>query len=182
MPISRAVALAAAFSIGLCALGFADVPARAQGGAPIALHVDASRAVQGLLAMHETIPVAAGPLTLSYPRWIPGEHSPSGPISNLAGIVIRGGGQTIPWTRDPVDLYAFHLTVPSGVSALEVDFLYLGANGGNYSSARQATPNLLSLTWNKVILTPQVADYATQTIAPSLTLPGPDWKYATALE
>ena len=182
MPLSRAVALAAALSVLSLALGFADVPARAQGAAPIALHVDASRAVQGLLAMHETIPVVAGPLTLSYPRWIPGEHSPSGPISNLAGIVIRGNGQTIPWTRDPVDLYAFHLTVPSGVSALEVDYLYLGANGGNYSSARQATPNLLSLTWNKVILTPQVADYATQTIAPSLTLPGADWKYATALE
>ena len=179
---ARAIALGATLCVVSLALGFADVPARAQGAAPILLHVDASRAVQGLLAMHETIPVGPGPLTLAYPRWIPGEHMPGGPIANLAGIVIHAGGQTIPWTRDLIDLYAFHLTVPAGVSALEVDFLYLGANGGNYSNTRLATTNLLSLTWNKVILTPQVADYADQTIAPSLTLPGADWKYATALE
>jgi predicted metalloprotease with PDZ domain len=178
----RAAALAAAFSFVSLALGFAGGPVRAQGPAPIALHVDASRAVQGLLAMHETIPVSSGPLTLMYPRWIPGEHSPSGPIPNLAGIQIHGGGQTIPWTRDLVDLYAFHLDVPAGVTSLDVDFLYLAANGGNYSSARTSTPNLLSLTWNKVILTPKVQDYADQIIAPSLTLPGADWKYATALE
>ncbi|HZO93766.1 MAG TPA: hypothetical protein VFB22_08335 [Candidatus Baltobacteraceae bacterium] len=180
--VFRAVALAAAVCLTASA-GFV-VPLRvsAQATPPITLHVDASRAVQGLLAMHETIPVTAGALTLVYPKWIPGEHSPSGPIPNLAGIHISGGGHAIAWTRDPVDLYAFHLDVPAGVSSLDVDYLYLGANGGQYSNARLSTPNLLSLTWNKVILTPKVEDYHTQVIAPSLTLPGADWKYATALD
>ncbi|HTW86012.1 MAG TPA: PDZ domain-containing protein [Candidatus Sulfotelmatobacter sp.] len=178
----RAAALAAALSFVVVGFGFSAAPTRAQGTPPITLHVDASRAVQGLLAMHETIPVSPGALTLMYPRWIPGEHSPSGPIPNLAGIQIHAGTQTLAWTRDPVDLYAFHLDVPSGTTSLSVDFLYLAANSGNYSSARTSTPNLLSLTWNKVILTPKVEDYADQTIAPSITLPGALWKYATALE
>ncbi|GAC1413085.1 MAG: M61 family metallopeptidase [Candidatus Velthaea sp.] len=157
------------------------IPAAAQGGGAIALHLDASRAVQGWLGVHETIPVSPGTLTLQYPKWIPGEHAPSGPLVNVAGLKIAARGQILAWTRDPVDLFAYHLDVPAGVSALEVDFTYLAANAGNYSSARTATPNLLSITWNKFVLTPRVEDYAAQTIVPSITLPGADWKYATAL-
>lgn len=173
-----AIAAALAFLAPLAEGGLAD----AQSAPPIALHVDASRAVQGLLGVHETIPVSAGPLTLEYPKWIPGEHAPSGAIPNVAGVHITAGGKTIAWSRDLVDMYAFNLVVPSGVTSLDVDFSYLGANTGNYSTARLSTPNLLSLTWNKVILTPKVQDYYTQQIAATVTLPGPDWKYATALE
>jgi predicted metalloprotease with PDZ domain len=157
------------------------VPAAAAQTPPITLRVDASRAVQGVIPVHETIPVAAGALTLQYPKWIPGEHAPSGPIANVAAVRIRAGGVTLPYTRDLVDAYAFHVTVPAGVASLDVDFVYLGSNGGNYSSARLSTPNLLSITWNKFILTPAVADYATQRIAPTIVLPGAAWKYATAL-
>ncbi|HEY0392915.1 MAG TPA: hypothetical protein VGD01_00335, partial [Candidatus Elarobacter sp.] len=85
---------------------------------PIALHLDASRAVQGLLAVHETIPARPGPLTLVYPKWIPGAHGPIGPIQNVAGLAIRAGGTTLRWTRDPVDLYAFHVDVPAGASSV----------------------------------------------------------------
>ncbi len=177
----RAAALVA-FSLAVSVAAVSATRASAQTQAPIVLHVDASHAVQGLLAVNERVPVAPGPLTLIYPKWIPGEHSPSGPIPNLAGLHISIGGRPITWTRDPVDLYAIHLDVPAGATSIDVNFVYLGANAGNYSTARLSTPNLLSLTWNKVILTPKVADYASQQIAPSLTLPGADWKYATALE
>ncbi|HTW86011.1 MAG TPA: hypothetical protein VMD91_18215 [Candidatus Sulfotelmatobacter sp.] len=152
---------------------------------PIRLHVDASRVVQGILFVHETIPVAPGALTLWYPKWIPGEHAPNGEIQNLAGVVIRAGGPTgprVPWTRDLVDLYAFHLTVPASTRELDVSYEYLGAQGELNSASRLATPNIFTLTWNKVILTPAVQDYSTQIIAPSVTLPGADWKYATALD
>ncbi len=179
---SRLAALVATLSLAASLGAGGASRAAAQTPAPIVLHVDASRAVQGLLAMHESVPVAPGPLTLIYPKWIPGEHTPSGPIANLAGLHVTGAGRPIPWTRDPVDMYAFHLDVPPGVGTLELDYVYLGANGGQYSSARLSTPNLLSLTWNKVMLTPKVADYATLRIAASLTLPGADWKYATALD
>jgi predicted metalloprotease with PDZ domain len=176
---SRAAAVAAALALFVPGAGLADAQS---GPPPLAVHVDASRAVQGLISVHETIPVSSGPLTLIYPKWIPGEHSPSGAIANVAGIHVSAAGQTIAWTRDPVDLFSFHVDVPAGVSSLDVDFVYLGANGGNYSTARLSTPNLLSLTWNKVILTPKVEDYHTQQIAASLTLPGANWQYATALD
>src|SRR5471030_876182 len=140
-------------SIVVALMGGAQ-PARAQAAGQISLHLDASRAVQGWLRVHETIPVAPGALTLQYPKWIPGEHSPSGPIINVAGLQIKAAGQTVPWTRDLVDLYAYHLTVPPGATSLDVDFVYLAANSGNYSSARTSTPNLLSVTWNKFILAP----------------------------
>jgi predicted metalloprotease with PDZ domain len=154
--------------------------ARAQSPA-ITVRVDATRAVQGLIAIHETVPVSAGALTLQYPKWIPGEHAPSGPINNVAAVRVTAGGKPVPYTRDLVDLYAFHVDVPAGTSTLDVDFVYLGAPGGNYSTARLSTPNLLSITWNKFILTPKVENYATQTIAPSIVLPGTSWQYATAL-
>jgi len=172
----------AAFALTVSAGIVATTRVSAQTPAPIVLHVDASYAVQGLLAVNEHVPVTSGPLTLVYPKWIPGEHSPSGPLPNLARLHLSTAGHPIAWTRDPVDLYAIHLDVPAAVTSIDVDFVYLGANDGNYSSARLSTPNLLSLTWNKVILTPKVADYATQQIAASLTLPGADWKYATALD
>src|SRR5665213_1163075 len=132
--VRRAAAPVAALWLVLSA------PAVAQAQGPIALHVDASRAVQGLLSVHETIPVAPGPLTLVYPKWIPGEHGPNGPIQNLAGLSLRAGGATLPWRRDPVDLFAFHLDVPPGVASLDVTFEYLGAQSGSNSVARFSTP------------------------------------------
>ncbi len=151
--------------------------ARAQERAPIVLRVDASRAAQGIVRTDETIPVVPGPLTLVYPKWIPGEHGPSGPIANLAGLVVRAGGATIPWRRDPVDLFAYQLDVPAATRALEVGFEYLGADGG-----RLATPDMLTLEWNRYVLTPRAADSRSVVLAPALRLPAPDWQYATALE
>src|SRR5271166_4291518 len=78
----------------------------------IRLQVDATDAPQRLLHARMTIPVKAGPVTLLYPKWIPGEHMPTGPITDLVGLKIEGGGQTIPWRRDDVNMFAFHATVP----------------------------------------------------------------------
>jgi predicted metalloprotease with PDZ domain len=156
--------------------------ARGQTTAPIALAVDASHAVQGILFVHETIPVAPGPLTLVYSKWIPGEHAPNGPIANVAGLTIRAGGATLPWRRDPVDLYAFHLDVPAGAASLDVAFEFLGAQTGENSRARLSTPTIFSLAWNKVVLTPAADDYSRVMLAPSLRLPSGQWKYASALE
>ena len=72
------------------------------------------------------VPVTAGPLTLFYPEWIPGEHGPTGPIVNLAGLKITAAGKPLAWRRDDVDMYAFHVEVPQGASALEIALDYLG--------------------------------------------------------
>lgn len=176
--LRRAAALGAALAL----VAAAGSSARAQAAAPIALAVDASRAVQGILFVRETIPVAPGPLTLVYSKWIPGEHAPNGPIANVAGLTVRAGGATLPWRRDPVDLYAFHVDVPAGTASLDVAFEYLGAQTGDNSRARLSAPTIFTLAWNKVVLTPAAPDYSRVMLAPSLRLPSPRWKYATALE
>src|SRR5689334_10860751 len=90
-------------------------PARAhpvdQSSPPIRLEVDATHAPQKILHARLTMPVRPGPLTLYYPEWIPGEHMPDGPITNLAGLVFTAGGKRIPWRRDLVDMFAFHLEI-----------------------------------------------------------------------
>ena len=178
----RAAAIAATLSF-LAAAGAGTARAQTAAAPPITLDVDASHAVQGILFVHEIIPVlGGGPLTLVYPKWIPGEHAPNGPIANVAGLTIRAGGATLPWRRDPVDLYAFHVDVPAGARSLDVAFEYLGAQTGENSRARLSTPTIFTLAWNKVVLTPSTQDYSLVRIAPSLRLPSAQWKYATGLE
>jgi predicted metalloprotease with PDZ domain len=162
-------------------MGLTPAPAAAPAPLAMTLDVDASEATRGIVHVRETIPVSAGPLTLVYPKWIPGEHAPNGPIVNLAGLAIDANGTPLGWRRDLVDLYAFHLDVPAGVSSLNVTFDFLGAAVGRYSSARLASPNILVLTWSKFVLTPDVPDYRQLQIAPALRLPSPDWHFGTAL-
>lgn len=157
-------------------------PAASSGGPPIGVAVDAREVVRGILHVSETVPVGPGPLTLVYPKWIPGEHGPNGPIVNVATIDIHAGSQRLTWRRDQIEMYAFHVDVPAGTTSLDVHFDYLGASVGSYSSNRLATPTMMVLTWNKVLLTPVADDYGTVMIAPSITLPSADWAYATALD
>ncbi|MBZ5659366.1 MAG: hypothetical protein LAO08_03085 [Acidobacteriia bacterium] len=86
---------------------------------PIRIEVDTTRAPQKILHAHLQMPVKPGPLDLYYPEWIPGEHMSDGPIANLAGLKITGGGKALAWRRDLVDMFAFHLDVPQGVTSLD---------------------------------------------------------------
>ncbi len=148
---------------------------------PISLTVDASGvAGQNVVFARERVPVPPGPLTLYYPKWIPGEHGPVGPIGNFAGLVVRGGGAVLPWARDPVDLYAFHVTVPPGVDHLDVSMTYLGAPFGNYSSNRLASSNLGVIVWDQSLLYPSTLTMRQAIFRPTVILPD-GWKFATAL-
>jgi predicted metalloprotease with PDZ domain len=148
---------------------------------PILLHVDLTDAPRHLLHAHLQIPVSAGPLTLEYPQWIPGDHRPTGPIDNLAGIVMRANGQDLPWRRDDVDMYGFHVEVPSGVSQLEVSLDFLATPGDTGSDENGATSVYMTvLEWNSVVLYPAHIPVAQIPIQASLTVPA-DWKLGTAL-
>ena len=148
---------------------------------PITLDVDATKApTQNIVTTHEVIPAVPGPLTLEYPEWIPGEHGPVGPIQNLAGLVITAGGKTLHWQRDPYHLFAFKTDVPQGVREVNVDFTYLGATFGSYSSNRLSSPNILVIDWNQNVLYPSTGTFQTTTFNPSLRLPQ-GWKWASAL-
>jgi hypothetical protein len=88
--------------------------------APITLSVDLTDAPRKILHATEVMPVTAGPLTVVYPKWIPGEHGPTGPIENMAGFLVTANGQPVKWERDKVDMFAYHLAVPQGVTRLEM--------------------------------------------------------------
>jgi predicted metalloprotease with PDZ domain len=148
---------------------------------PIVLHVDLTDAPRHLLHSHLQIPVSAGPLTLEYPQWIPGDHRPTGPIDNLAGITVRADGKDLPWRRDDVDMFAIHVEVPPGVSRLEVSLDFLATPGDTGSDMDGATSaNMTVLEWNSVVLYPAHTPVAQIPVTASLTVPT-DWKLGTAL-
>jgi len=156
----------------------AQAPAQ---NSPILLHVDLSDAPRRLIHSHLQIPVNPGPLTLEYPQWIPGDHRPTGPIDNLAGLLIRANGQDLPWRRDDVDMYGIHVDVPPGVSRLDVSLDFLATPGDTGSDMDAATSvNMTVLEWNAVILYPAHIPVAQIPIAASLTMPA-EWKFGTAL-
>ena len=149
---------------------------------PIKITADLTEAPRKMIHAHMTIPVKPGPLTLLYAKWIPGEHMPDGPIDNLAGLFITANGQQLPWVRDDVNMYAIRVTVPEGVSELEVkdDFLATAPPSG-FSAGASTSANLALLSWNEVVLYPAGhKDDGDIYVQPSVILPQ-GWQYATAL-
>jgi predicted metalloprotease with PDZ domain len=140
----------------------------------ISLTVDATKTPEKILRSHEVIPVKPGPLTIYYPKWIPGEHGPNGPISSVTGLKFKGNGKVIPWVRDTLDVFTFHLDIPAGVSELNADFDFIEPDGNS------ATDKLTVIEWNDVVLYPagvlaQDLSYETKLILPD------GWKYGTPL-
>lgn len=148
---------------------------------PIELSVDATEAARKLLHARMRVPASPGALTLVYPKWLPGEHGPTGPITDLVGLQVSAGGRPVAWRRDPVDMYAFHVDVPAGADAVEVALDFLSpATPRGFSSAASATPHLALLTWNQLLLYPRGSRSDDVTFKPSLRLPA-GWKYGTSL-
>ena len=168
-------ALAATFSLSGAA-------ARADmGKGPVKLDVDLREAAKHWFRAKVTLPVTAGPLTLVYPKWIPGEHAPTGPIVDLTGLKFRAGGKEINWRRDDADMYALHCEVPAGASELEVSLDYLSPVGVTPGREKpSATSQLAVLNWYMVLLYPQGAKSDNLTYTATLQLPE-GWKFGTAL-
>ncbi|MCW6531679.1 peptidase M61 [Sphingomonas sp. MMSM20] len=146
----------------------------------ITLNVDATDTTRGILRVKQTIPVAkAGPMALLYPKWLPGNHAPRGEIEKLAGLVIRANGKVLPWTRDPVDVYAFHIDVPAGAKQLDVEFQFISATKADQGRI-VVTPTMISLQPNQVSLYP--AGYFTRRIPVRMNVTFPTgWTAAGAL-
>lgn len=153
----------------------------ARTGPTLTLTVDATDAPRKLFRAQEIIPATPGQLTLYYPKWIPGEHGPTGPIINLAGLKFTAGGKTLAWQRDPVDMYAFHLDVPQGATTVQADLEFLAPTfAGGFTSGSSTTSHLAVLAWNWMLLSPPVANIDQLMIDSSLRLP-PGWRFGTAL-
>lgn len=145
------------------------------------LSVDATDLDRRIFQVRQSIPVAvAGPMTLLYPEWIPGAHAPRGQIEKLAGLKITADGKPVAWTRDTVNVFAFHLDVPPGAKTLEVEFQFLSATASDQGRV-VVTQEMLNLQWLSVALYP--AGYYTRQIPieASVTLPA-GWKFGAALD
>lgn len=186
----RAAALVALASISLATGGRAfagtDRPIPPPGDADypgvVRLHVDASDVDRRVVRVEQVLPVdGPGPLTLLYPRWLPGNNSTTGPIELLAGLqVATERGERLAWRRDAERMFAFHVDVPAGTAALQLRFDFVTPTSSD--QGRQVlTQDLLGVQWEKALLYP--AGYAARRITyqPTLVLPA-GWAYATALE
>ena len=147
----------------------------------IALDVDASDLERGIFRVRERIPVAqAGPMTLLYPEWLPGKHAPRGAINLLSGIEIRAGGEPLAWRRDPLNVYAFHVDVPAGATALDLVFQFVSPTQTNQGRV-VVTREMLNLQWEAVLLYPAGHYVSRIRVVPSVKLPE-GWRLAGALD
>jgi predicted metalloprotease with PDZ domain len=160
----------------------ADVPAPLDQTYPgtIVLKVDATNLSQQIFRMKMSIPVTPGPLTLLYPQWLPANHGPNNVLSQLAGLKFSGNGKPVEWVRDPVNVFAFHLTVPQGVTTLEAEYQFLSPLDGSQGRITM-TNDILGVQWPSVTLYPAGYNSRRITVQPNLTLPD-GWQYGSALE
>jgi predicted metalloprotease with PDZ domain len=148
---------------------------------PIKLSVDATDATRRLFHATMQFPVKPGPLSLLYPKWIPGEHSPTGPVADLVGLRITAGGKTIDWQRDARNMFEFHVTVPAGVTTLNVAFDFISPpDAGGFSSGGSFTSQLGVLSWNQMLLYPKGTPSDKIEMQATLKVPN-GWRYGTAL-
>lgn len=149
----------------------------------ITMEVDARDVVRGIQHVRLLIPVQQGPLTLVYPKWIPGEHAPTGPLTQMVSLKI-GGDRPLPWRRDVLEPFSFHIDVPAGVNPLQVEFDYLSppkAFGSGYGKTSSVTPHLLILLFNHLVLYPTGTNSDSLRVKANVRLPV-DWGFDVALE
>ena len=137
---------------------------------PLAIQVDASDVTRGLFHITETMPAKPGKLTLWYPRWIPGEHGPTGPISKNFNFKIYADGSLLPWTRDPIDMFQVTVQVPSHAKQISIKFTHANASGSSH---------LARVVWNRFAWYP-ASPSDNLIVKASLKVPK-DWKVACAL-
>ncbi len=147
----------------------------------ITLEIDATDTVRGIVRGRQSVPVAtAGAMTLLYPKWMPGYHSPENPIELFAGLEIRTGDTLLDWRRDPVEVYAFHIDIPDGTDTLDIRFQFLSPTTSGQGNV-VVTEDLLNLQWGRMVLYP--AGYYSRRIHVQATAILPEgWAFSTVLQ
>jgi predicted metalloprotease with PDZ domain len=168
----------------LIALIMCPLASRAATAAPhINIALDATDAPRKILHAQLTIPATTGTLTLYYPKWIPGEHAPSGPAIDLTGLKFTANGQFLKWRRDLADNWAIHVEVPSGAQEVHASLDYLEPGESDqslFSAGSSATQKMLVISWNQVLLYPKGWTGDQITYSASVRLPA-GWKFGTPL-
>src|SRR5882762_6532046 len=166
--------------LGVVCLLVLSIPGWSATPLTVTLSVDASMAPRKIFHASLKIPASAGDLTLYYPKWIPGEHAPDGPVVDLAGLKFSAGGKTLSWRRDLLDGFTIHVEVPAGVNEIdaELDFLSPATLEGGFSAGSSATDKMAVISWNQVLLYPKGWKSDDINYSASLRIPQ-GWKYAT---
>jgi len=174
MKLSRVLGVVSVFALSIS--GWSATPPN------VTIAVDASTAPRKIFHATLKIPASAGDLTLYYPKWIPGEHAPDGPVVDLAGLKFSAGGQTLKWRHDLLDGFTIHVEVPAGVTDVdaELDFLSPATFEGGFSAGSSATDKMAVLSWNQVLLYPKGWKSDDINYTASLKLPQ-GWKFGTPL-
>jgi predicted metalloprotease with PDZ domain len=148
----------------------------------VTLSVDASASARKIFHATLEIPASAGDLTLYYPKWIPGEHAPDGPVTDLAGLKFSAGGKTLKWRRDLLDGFTIHVEVPAATREIqaELDFLSPATFEGGFSAGSSATDKMTVISWNQVLLYPKGWKSDDINYSARLKLPA-GWKFGTPL-
>lgn len=147
----------------------------------ITLTVDATDTQRGIFRVREVLPVSAsGPMTLLYPKWLPGYHAPQSPIAFLAGLEVMAGATRLRWRRDEVEVYAFHIDVPTGVESIEATFQFVSPTSPGQGRIA-VTAEMLNLQWNALLLYPAGHFSRRIQVAAGVELPE-GWGYGCALE
>ena len=186
LPLLCALALSPAFAQTAATDAFPQVsaqvplPVDAPYAGTVSVFVDATDLARRIVRIREEIPAQPGRLTLLYPQWLPGNHGPSGPLDKLAGISFKAGGKPLTWTRDPLNVYAFHVDVPAGATGVTAEYQYLTPTDPG-QGRMVMTPNLLNLQWNALVLYPAGHHASRIDTAASVTYPA-GFSAATALD
>jgi predicted metalloprotease with PDZ domain len=149
--------------------------------ADLTVRLDAREVLRKHLHTDLTLAVKPGPLTLVFPKWIPGEHGPTGPLNTLIGMSIRGGGQDLSWQRDPMEMFAVSLTVPAGVTRLQISLdTGLPTEGGEFTAGPSSSAQVAVISWNQFVLFPKGRAAASLTTEAAVIGP-PGWQLSSAL-
>jgi predicted metalloprotease with PDZ domain len=147
----------------------------------LSVTLDATDIVRKHVHTDLVMSVTPGPLTLVYPKWIPGEHAPTGPLESMIGLTITANGKPVAWNRDPYDLYAFHLVVPPGAEQLVISLdSGLGVKREGFTAAQTSTDRLAVVSWNQYVLLPKGEDAEDIPTRASIRVPE-GWSIASAL-
>jgi predicted metalloprotease with PDZ domain len=168
--------------LGIFCVFLFSSPGWAANAPTVTISVDATHAYRKIFHASLKIPAAPGDLTLYYPKWIPGEHAPDGPVVDLAGLFFKANGRTLKWRRDLLDGFTIHVDVPAGVNQVdaELDFLSPATLESGFSAGSSATDKLAVISWNQVLLYPKGWKSDDINYTASLKLPE-GWKFGTPL-
>src|SRR5579859_1074397 len=169
-----------ALGFAVAILGIAADAAAQQSAKPVKLEVDLRDAARRIYHAKMEFPVKPGPFTLVYPKWIPGEHAPNGPIVDVTGVKFFANGKEVSWRRDTADMYSFGCEVPAGVETLEAQLDYLLPVESSGANVGSSTAQIAELPWNLVVLYPKDANSDDVKFSARLKIPA-GWRYATAL-